>query len=263
MQEIIRLNNLNFSYGKTATLKNISLSIKKGNIVGILGSNGSGKSTLLKTIFGHLKPKSGEIIYRDKPLTSYKIQEIAKRISYTPQNPIFSLPITVLEAVLIGRAPYIGNYEFENAKDIEIAFDSMNSIGIIDLKNRYVNQLSGGEKQLVSIARALAQEPEVMVLDEPTTFLDFNYKTRILNLISSLNKDKGITIIIATHDISYSISLFDQIVLLKYGAIYDMGEKSDVINEETLSEVYGIDLKVLQENGTVLVIPKQQNQPNG
>ena len=173
------------------------------------------------------------------------------------------MPITVLEAVLIGIAPYIGNYEFEHAKDIEIAFESMNSIGIVDLKNRYVNQLSGGEKQLVSIARALAQEPEVMVLDEPTTFLDFNYKARILSLISSLNKDKGITIIIATHDISYSISLFDQIVLLKHGAIYDMGEKSDVINEETLSEVYGIDLKVLQENGTVLVIPKQQNQPNG
>ena len=256
MATIINCTNLGFSYNGSEVLKGINLSISPGRMLGILGANGAGKSTLLKILCGVLKPKSGKALFNNKELSDMDRRDIAKGIAYIPQDPMFAFPFTVNEVVLMGRAPYIGRFEFERDKDMEIAANALQTVGILHLKDRLINEISSGERQLASIARGLVQEPEVMILDEPATYLDVKHRTQIINILGELKKE-GISIIAATHDIFSSLYYFDEIMILKDGNILAEGKTDHVINSELLSSAYGIRVTVKKENGRVFVFPDQ------
>lgn len=222
---------------------------------GILGANGAGKSTLLKLMTGALKPEAGEVLYREKPLRSIGRREIARRIAYIPQDPVFAFPFSVTEVILMGRAPYIGRFEFERESDLEMAREAMETVGISHLEKRLISEISSGERQLASIARALVQEPEVMILDEPATFLDIRHRSEIMNILRKLRDERGILIIAATHDIFGALFYFDDIVMLKEGGIFAEGGVEEVVTGENLSALYGTEVAVKKEDGKLFVYP--------
>lgn len=257
MERIIEGENIRFSYDGVEVLKGLSISLRKERMVGLLGANGAGKSTLLKILTGILNPKSGRLLYGGKELTRLDKREIAKRIAYIPQDSTFGFPFSVQEVVLMGRAPYVGRFEFERERDLQIAISAMETVGISHLKDRPITEISGGEKQLASLARALAQEPEVMVLDEPATFLDVKHKTRIMKLLRSLKSERGISVIAATHDVFSALFYFDEIIMLKDGGIFAEGSVEEVLKQEVLTAVYGIEVTVRRENGRIFVLPAE------
>ncbi len=255
MEKIIECGNILFSYNGVKVLNGINLSVAPGEMVGILGANGAGKSTLLKILSGLLQPQSGETLYRNKELSKLGRKEIAKRLAYIPQDPVFAFPFTVTETVLMGRAPYIGRFEFERQEDREIAAKAMDTVGITHLKDRLISQVSAGERQLASLARALVQEPEIMILDEPATFLDVRHRTEIMKILQKLKEQRGISIVSATHDIFAALYYFEEIKILKGGVIFAQGPTESVVTEENLSCAYGINVTVKKENGRVFVFP--------
>ncbi|MGH7808154.1 MAG: ABC transporter ATP-binding protein [Thermodesulfobacteriota bacterium] len=257
MEKIISGEDIRFSYDGVEVLKGISISLRKERMVGLLGANGAGKSTLLRILTGILNPKSGRLLYGGKELTRLDKREIAKRIAYIPQDSTFGFPFSVQEVVLMGRAPYVGRFEFERERDLQIAISAMETVGISHLKDRPITEISGGEKQLASLARALAQEPEVMVLDEPATFLDVKHKTRIMKLLRSLKSERGISVIAATHDVFSALFYFDEIIMLKDGGIFAEGSVEEVLKQEVLTAVYGIEVTVRRENGRIFVLPAE------
>ena len=257
LHKVIETQNLSFSYNGEEVLKGIDFSIQKGSMVGVIGANGAGKSTLLKLLLGILRPKNGRVLYQGKELKKLDKREVARKIAYIPQNSTFWFPFTVKEVVLMGRAPYLGRFEFETEEDLRVALRAMETVGIKHLGERLVSEISGGEKQLVSLARALAQEPEVMILDEPATFLDVKNKTEIMKLLKKLKEEKGIAIIAATHDVFSGLFYFDKILMLKDGGVFACGDTIEVLKEESLAEVYGIDVGVRWEDGKIFVFPKE------
>ncbi|GIW47532.1 MAG: iron ABC transporter ATP-binding protein [Deltaproteobacteria bacterium] len=254
MERILKAEKIRFSYNGVEVLKEIDVSFFKKETVGILGANGAGKSTLLKILCGILEPSKGRVFYNEKDLKKTEKKELARKVAYVPQHPFFAFPFSVKEVVLMGRAPHIGRFEFEREKDWEIALNAMETVGIAHLKNRLVTEISGGERQLVSLARALAQEPELMILDEPATFLDVKHRTETMKLLNTLKEEKGLSVIAATHDI-FSTLYFDRLVFLKDGRVFAQGKGEDVLKGETLSAVYGIEVIVKKEGGRVFVFP--------
>jgi iron complex transport system ATP-binding protein len=255
METTIECSGVSFSYGRGDILKDISLTLGRGSMLGILGANGAGKSTLLKVLTGILKPRKGEVLFNKKPLLSLDRKEIAKRIAYIPQDPVFAFPFRVYEVILMGRAPYIGRFEFERETDREATDLAMDTVGIAHLKNRLITETSSGERQLASIARALVQEPDVMILDEPATFLDIRHRSEIMKLLRKLREERGIIIIAATHDIFTALYYFDEIVMIKDGSVFAEGKTDEVVNQENLSSLYETEVSVKREGGKVFVYP--------
>lgn len=255
METMIECRGVSFSYGAGEILRDVNLSFGGGSMLGILGANGAGKSTLLKILTGILRVEKGNVLFKDKPLHTYDRREIAKRIAYIPQDPVFAFPFTVSEVILMGRAPYIGRFEFEREIDLEAAERAMDTVGITHLKDRLITETSSGERQLASIARALVQEPQVMILDEPATFLDIRHRNEIMGLLRKLKDERGILIIAATHDIFTALFYFDEIVMIKNGSVFADGPVEAVINRENLSSLYGMDVTVRREGGKVFIYP--------
>ena len=255
METIINCSDIGFSYNGTSVLNGINLNVKTGVMVGILGANGAGKSTLLKILCGLLKPKTGESLFYNNSIYNMDRRKIARGIAYIPQDPMFAFPFTVQEVVLMGRAPYTGRYEFESIADQEIAQTALETVGILHLRNRLISEISAGERQLASIARGLVQEPKIMILDEPATYLDVKHRTEIMNILKSLKDERGISIIAATHDIFSSLFYFDEITILKDGKILAEGKADVIITSELMSLAYGIEVTVKKENGRVFVFP--------
>lgn len=255
MKNIIEGKGISFSYDGSEVIKNVDISISDGRFIGLLGANGSGKSTLLKILCGILNIKNGNILYENKELRHISKREVARRISYVPQHSTFGFPFTVSEVIQMGRAPYIGRFEFEGERDREIVFNVMETLGLLHLQDRLVSEISGGEKQLTSLARALAQEPEIMILDEPATFLDFKHKTEIFKILWKLKEERQISILAATHDIFSSLSFFDEIIILKDGEIFAKGNCEEVLTGEILSQAYGTEVRVRKDDGRIFVYP--------
>jgi iron complex transport system ATP-binding protein len=255
MEPVIECSHVSFSYGSGEILRDINLRFAGGKLLGILGANGAGKSTLLKILTGILRAQKGSVRFDSKPLLSYDRREIAKRIAYIPQDPVFAFPFTVSEVILMGRAPYIGRFEFEREIDRGAAERAMDTVGVSHLRDRLITETSSGERQLASIARALVQEPRVMILDEPATFLDIKHRNEIMGLLRKLKEERGILIIAATHDIFTALFYFDEIVMIKNGGVFAEGPVDAVINRESLSSLYGIDVTVRKEGGKVFIYP--------
>lgn len=236
---MIEIQSISFRYQKDWVLQDISFKIEKGGFVGIIGPNGSGKTTLLKILYCLLTPQKGQILFNHKPLQKMNRNEIAKKIAVVAQENYPLFPFRVEEIVLMGRSPYLGHLLFEGKKDLEIAQRAMEWTKILPFRERYLDELSGGERKRVFIARALAQEPEVILLDEPTANLDIHHQLDFLNLILQLNREKGLTIILATHDLNLASDFCDHLVLLQKGRIYSLGSPEEVITQEKIENVYG------------------------
>jgi iron complex transport system ATP-binding protein len=241
---MIEADAVSFRYREDWVLKEVSFQVEKGEFIGVIGPNGSGKTTLLKVLYRLLSPKSGEVRLDKIPLTRMKQGEIAKRIAVVAQETHLLFPFRVIEIVLMGRSPYLGHLMFEGKKDLEIATRAMEWTEILPLAERPMDELSGGERKRVFIARALAQDPEVILLDEPTASLDIHHQVEFLDLILGLHRDKGLSIVMATHDMNLASEFCDRLILLQKGKIFKMGVPPEVITRENIERVYGCDVWV-------------------
>jgi len=257
MNTAVLIEDLSFKYDTDEVLKNIDLEIPRGSFVSILGPNGSGKTTLLKNICNILKPDNGKILINNREVSNYKYKELAKIIAVVHQNSDIQFDFSVFDIVLMGRFPYTSRFKGENSKDVEIAKEAMINTGTWELREKGINEISGGERQRVMIARALAQEPEILILDEPISNLDIKYQVGILELCKRLNKEKGLTIIMTLHDINLAGRYSDYLILLDKGRIKIMDVPEKVLTKENISNVYGIKVDILKRNGdkTPYIIP--------
>ncbi|MEM4690107.1 MAG: ABC transporter ATP-binding protein [Archaeoglobaceae archaeon] len=248
---MLEVESLTYSYGKRDVLKDIAFSLERGEMLFIIGPNGSGKTTLLKCLNGILKPK-GSIYVEKINLNKLNPLEIAKKMGYVPQRGEISF-LTVFDAILLGRKPHI-KWEVSE-KDVKIVEETIKMLKIEHLALRKLNELSGGELQLVLIARALAQQPRYLLLDEPTNNLDIKNQIEVMRLVKTAVKDKGISAIVTVHDINLALNYAEKVLVLKDGKIFAFGER-DVINEDIISAVYGIKAEILKYDGRILFIPE-------
>ncbi len=238
--------NINFSYTGELVLDNLSFAIEEGQVVAIIGPNGSGKTTLLKIINGILFPNSGRILIENKDTSQWPRRELAKAIAVVPQENLSIFPFYAEEIVLMGRFPHLGNYSFEHKKDYRIAHKAMEKTDTLAFAARRFDQLSAGERQRVLIARALAQEPKILLLDESTVFLDLKHQAQFLAMLRQLNQEQKLTVVFVTHDINLASSHADRIILLYSGKNYAIGSPAEVITAANIKEVYDVDVLVDQ-----------------
>jgi iron complex transport system ATP-binding protein len=243
---MIEVNAISFRYYDDWVLQDVSFRVEKGEFVGVIGPNGSGKTTLLKILYRLLTPQKGEILFDLSPIERMDRADIAKRIAVVAQEAQLLFPFTVLETVLMGRSPYLGRLTFEGKKDLEISKKAMEWTNILPFSERPMDELSGGERKRVFIARALAQQPEVILLDEPTANLDIHHQIDFLDLILTLNRERGLTIVMASHDMNIASEFCDRLILLQGGRIYKMGSPAKVITKENIEKVYGCEVCVDQ-----------------
>jgi len=243
---MIEVNSISFRYHEDWVLQDVSFRVEKGEFVGVIGPNGSGKTTLLKILYRLLSPQKGEILFELVPMRKMDRNDIAKRVAVVAQETQLLFPFSVLETVLMGRSPYLGHLMFESEKDLEIAKKAMEWTKVFPFSERPMDELSGGERKRVFIARALAQEPEVILLDEPTANLDIHHQIDFLDLILTLNRERGLTIVMASHDMNIASEFCDRLILLQDGRIYKMGTPDEVITQENIESVYGCEVWIDQ-----------------
>lgn len=256
---MIKLENISFSYNKKKEfIQDLSLEFKSGEITTILGPNGSGKSTLLHMMSTYLKPKSGKIYLGDKDLGKLKQKEIAKYISCVYQENEAPDDITVRDLVSFGRNIY-SNVKKEDKEENKRMIDfALKATGIEEIQDKKVVNLSGGQKQRVFIAMSLAQNTEVLLLDEPTTYLDIYHQIEILEVVKSLNEKYNITIVMVLHDLNQAINYSHNIVIMKNGNLIKQGKATEVLNEQTIKDVYNVSGYIHKEdNEEIYFIPKK------
>lgn len=257
MELIIR--NASCGYGDKNIIKDISIGIRSGEILCILGPNGVGKTTLFKTILGFLKLQSGEILLDNENIRFWPKKRLAKAISYVPQSHTPPFPFSVFDVVLMGRAAHLDMFASPSKKDKEIAEQAIDTLKISYLKNSIYTQISGGERQMVLIARALAQQAKIMVMDEPTSNLDFGNQIRVLQQINNL-ASKGLGIIMTSHFPDHAFLCCTKAAIMQKDNKFIVGNVDEIVTEENLKSAYGINVKiisVLNENGEIIksVIP--------
>lgn len=243
---MLKADGVSFAYraGATLVVNDVSLVIAPGELVGILGPNGSGKTTLLKMLAGTLTPSAGGIQFDRRPLSSWKRRDLARRIALVPQETHAPFDFTVLDIVLMGRFPHLGTFALEGPDDLAIAKQALASTGASAFEDRPFATLSGGEKQRVVIASALAQSPELLLLDEPTTSLDLGHQLDVQLLLAALNHDRGVTMVLSTHDLNLAAALCRHLILLRAGRVVAQGPTEDVLTPETVRALYGVDADV-------------------
>lgn len=235
---MLRIEGLKFTYGKQSVLNGINMSIEEKEFIGIIGPNGSGKSTLLRNISKHLTADSGSIYLDKRLLNDISLVELARTMSVVPQETTINYSFTVYDLVMMGRSPYQNRWGRITAEDKKEVRKALQLTDTMRFKDRYIDQLSGGERQRVIIARALAQKPEILLLDEPTASLDINYQQEVFDILSSLNKKLNLTILVVSHDLNLSSQYCDKLFLLKKGQIYASGEVKEVLTEKNIANVY-------------------------
>ena len=241
---LLTLKNIRFGYDAgTAVLDSLSLQVEPASITAILGPNGTGKTTLLNTILGFLEPEDGEILLDGRNIRDYSRKQLSQVFGLVPQTEHIPLNFTVFEYILLGRTPYMGMFSMPLQADYEAAERMIELLKIPHIQNRPVTELSGGEQQLVLLARALVQEPKVLLLDEPTTHLDLGNTAAILNILKD-QAARGVTVVFTTHDPQAAAYCADQLVLMKQGQVLSAGRVEEILTSELLSQVYGVDIWV-------------------
>lgn len=241
---IIEGNDLWFRYRNEWVIEGIDLSVDEGQALAIIGPNGSGKSTLLKLLSRILVPERGEILFKGRPISDFSRRELSQNMAMVSQEGFFDFPFNVMDVVLMGRAPYLKGFAVEGIGDLKMAKWALKVTDLTDLSERKIVDISGGERQRAFVARALAQDTGLLLLDEPTAYLDINHQISLSKLIRELNRDYKKTIISVTHDINMASSFFDRVVLLSEGTIFADGTPEDVITEENIKRVYNTDVVV-------------------
>ncbi len=254
MPSIIRVESVDFRYPEREILSGLTLSLEEGEVLGLIGPNSSGKTTLLKLMDGLLQPLRGKVLLEGRELRGIARPEVARSIAVVPQTMEVPFSFTVAEIVLMGRAPYLGRFGWEKGRDVEIAREAMVLTDVAGVENRTFWELSQGEKQRVLIARALAQEPRIILLDEPTSHLDINHQVEINDLIRRLNLEKRLTVLHVSHDLNLSAEYCHRIVLLYRGSVFKAGTPSEVLTEENIRTVY--ETRVLVEKNPISGAPR-------
>ncbi|WP_035216367.1 ABC transporter ATP-binding protein [Desulfobulbus elongatus] len=248
MSALMQTLGVNFAYRGRKVLHDISLDFRAGEVVSLLGPNGSGKTTLLKVLLGLLMPQSGFVHFEGRLLQSYRRTELAKRMAYVPQVHREAFAYTVEEVVLMGRMPYHGFFSTYSAQDRVLAQTAMAKVGIGHLQDRPYTEISGGERQLTLIARALAQGADVFIMDEPVNGLDYGNQMRLLSDIVGLARE-GLTFIMTTHFPDHALMTADRVILFREGAVLADGHPAAVVTTGSLQELYRIEVKVMNIPG--------------
>ena len=238
MGPVLSLKKVGFRYDRSWVLKDLDFDVGQGEVWGIIGPNGSGKSTLLKVVDGVLGPQEGEVLLKGSPVAGYTRSGLAAVVAMVAQENYFNFSFSVLEVVLMGRFPHLGWFQFEGKRDMDVALKALGNTRCLELVDRSIHDLSGGERQRVLMARALAQEPTVILLDEPTAFLDLRYKREIFALISTLAHEKGLSVLVVSHDLDLAAQYCDRMIILKDGRVYSTGVPDDVITASNIEAVY-------------------------
>ncbi len=247
---LLSLKNVHFSYLNFRTgipefsLSDINLDFDKGEFISVLGPNGTGKSTLLKIITGTLKPNNGELLFNDKAYKQISRKDLAKKIAFVPQATLSVFSFTVYEIVMMGRTPYLNFYGYESDEDKKIVENALRTVDIWHLKDHNINEVSGGEAQLAYIARAIAQQPEIILLDEPNAHLDIKHQISIFNLIKELNLESDLTVISVSHDLNLAGYYSSRIILIKDGKIFKDDSTEKILTTENIKRVFEVDSTV-------------------
>lgn len=255
-EPLIEAEGLRFSYGREPVIDDVSLSVAAGDMLGVIGPNGSGKSTLLRLLSGVLQPAGGRIRINGRPLPAYSRRTLGQTVAVVPQDTLIEFPFSVTEVVLMGRSPHLGGFAFEGDRDLQVAHNAMQRTGVLALAQRSIHELSGGERQRVILARALAQEASILLLDEPAAFLDIRHQVEIYDLLHDLQRE-GKGIITVLHDLNLAGLYCDRLLLLQDGRAAKTGTPQEVITYSTLTAVYEIEVYVDLNDvtGTVNVLP--------
>ncbi len=251
----LQVEDVCFSYPGKAILHDFSFQCEGGEFVGLVGPNGTGKTTLIKCISGLHRPSSGRIWLDGQDLSALSMKQRAQKIGYVPQDTGTNFSITVMNAVLLGRTPYIRSGASE--KDVEIAEKAIRQMGLESLAFSMINELSGGERQRALVARALAQQPELLVLDEPTSSLDLRHQLETLEIVGNVAKEEGLLVILSIHDLNLAGRFASRLLMLKQGSLFADGTPAQVITPENIETVYRVKAAVRYENGRPFVFPER------
>lgn len=235
---LLKLDKLSGGYHKEPIVKDVSFEINKGDFVGIVGPNGSGKTTLLRLLTKVLPYNQGQMFFKEKNIAQISLKEFSKEVSYVSQNTLIDFPFTVLEIALLGRIPHLGRLDLETKKDISIAENALALTDSLGLKHKRIDELSFGERQRVVIAKALAQEPVLLFLDEPIAHLDISHQVQVLDLLKKLNHKNNLTIVMIIHDLNLAAEYCDRIILFDQGKIFKEGTPREVLTYQNIEAVY-------------------------
>ncbi|WP_027964833.1 heme ABC transporter ATP-binding protein [Halalkalibacillus halophilus] len=235
---MLTVSNISKIIDDRKIVDDVSIGVDRGSCVGLIGPNGAGKSTLMKMISGINQPSSGSIELSGKSLTQWSTKQIAKKVAVLTQEGLAAYPISVYDAVLMGRYPHLGFFQRENKSDHDHVNRVLELTGLAEFKDQLLDTLSGGERQRVAIAKAMVQEPELLLLDEPTTFLDIGYQLNVLQLVKDWQRMSNLTVVMVLHDLNLAAQFCDRLILLDEGKVVKEGTNEEVISAETLFDVY-------------------------
>ncbi|MBI4457007.1 MAG: ABC transporter ATP-binding protein [Acidobacteria bacterium] len=246
MNPLLQAIDLTFGYpsGFGPIVKNVSLLLHPGDFVGVVGPNGSGKTTLLRLLYGALSPDSGEVRLHGRSLKHWGNKGLARRIAVVGQEPFWNFPITVHDFVLQGRYPYLGRFGFETERDRTCVDEALRKVSLTELASRHVQELSAGERQRMLLARALAQQPEIFMLDEPTANLDLRYQIEILQLMKQLQQECSFTVLVISHEVNLILGFVKRLILFKAGGLLAEGEPDEVVTAENFEKLFGVPFQV-------------------
>jgi iron complex transport system ATP-binding protein len=253
---IVQIQDVVFSYDATTTLNGVRFDCRRGEFLGLIGPNGSGKTTLLRCINGLLKLNAGAILLLGNQVSKMKLTEIAKVCSGVPTEVPEDFNIDVEDYVYLGRYPHVEGFWWEREKDEKVVEEAISAFNIGHLRKRKLFELSSGEKERVLLAKAVVQEPKVLLVDEPSAHLDLKYKLEIMERLHELSR-LGITVVCASHDINLLIKYCDRVIIMKGGKIVTCGKPDEIMNEKLIREVYEVEALVMREGGEIFAIPKR------
>ena len=249
----LKVKNVEFGYNSTPVLEDVSMELDRSEVVGIVGPNGAGKSTLIRCIDRILTPRGGSILLDGTDVSKMTRMEIAKKLGYVPQTTTRVFPATVFDTVLMGRRPHLGWKSSE--EDVDKVLEVLELLGIMEFAMRDFNEISGGQQQNVLIARALAQEADILLLDEPTSNLDIRHQLEVMDILKGIVRDKGISAIVAIHDLNLASRYTDRLLLLNGGRIFAAGDPESVLTVENIRQAYGVEALVKSDGERPYIIP--------
>ena len=256
--DMLRIEDLSLSYGDKPVVQNLSLRVKKGQVVSIIGPNASGKSSILKSIAGIIKPVSGKIFIEEKDISKMDSKKLAQKVSILLQQNKNPDDMSIEELVYFGRYPHKKWLEGFEASDKKIIEEAMKLTNTFALRDKTLETLSGGERQRAWIAMALAQEPDILLFDEPTTYLDLAHQIEFLELVNRLNKETGVTVVLVLHDLNQAARYGNYLFAMKEGKIFAQGSPEEVLNPQNILSIYNIEAKIFNAAGYPVVIPERR-----